>query len=98
MKQQKVEPLPGSIIKLFNRKIINELTKLTKFELTTYIDSAMQMMNTQLNRELVKGVRSYGSIDRIAIIGFYPLADRLIIRSNASGRLQVKVEAVDFDF
>ena len=83
---------------LFNRKIINELTKLTKFELTTYIDSAMQMMNTQLNRELVKGVRSYGSIDRIAIIGFYPLADRLIIRSNASGRLQVKVEAVDFDF
>lgn len=83
---------------LFNRRIINEITSYARFDVSAYADTAMKMMNMQLNRELLPGTRSYGAVEDIKIIGFYPLSEHLVIRSNASGRLLVKVENIDFRF
>ncbi len=81
---------------LFSRRIINEVAKQTRFELATFIDSAKTQINQQLNRELIKGVSSKGKIDDIRLIGIYPLGKALVIRSNCSGELAIKVDSIDF--
>ena len=83
---------------LFNRRIINEISKQARFDLSQYVDTAMGMMNSQLNRELIPGVKSYGLLDQLKIVGFYPLSDHLIIRSNVSGFLLVRVDSINFAF
>lgn len=81
---------------LFNKKISNEIGKYTRFDLSSYIDSAKVNINNQLNHEWMKGIRSYGSINEISLLGIYPLSQHLIIRSNCTGSLSVKVESIDF--
>ncbi len=83
---------------LFSKKITNELQKNAKFDLTAYIETAKTTVNQQLNKEWIKGIRSYGNMNDIKIIGFYPLSSHLIIRSNCSGDLSVKADAVNFSF
>lgn len=80
---------------LFSRRITNEIGKYAKFDLSGYVDSAKLLMNQHLNREWIRGVKSTGLMENLTIIGFYPLSDHLIIRSNASGSLAVKVDAID---
>ena len=81
---------------LFNKKITGEISKHTKFNLAEYIESAKNMVGQQLNREWVKGMRSYGSINDISLISIFPLSQHLVIRSNCTGNLSVKVESLDF--
>jgi len=81
---------------LFNRKIINEIAAATRFELTSYIDTAKTMINQQLNHEWIKGVSSAGNIQDIQLINIYPLAKSLVIRSNCTGTLSVKMDSIDF--
>jgi hypothetical protein len=81
---------------LFNKRITNEISKFTKYDLTSFIDTAKAGINQQLNREWIKGIRSYGNIEDIKLVGFYPLSHFLVIRSNCTGNLSVKVESVDF--
>jgi Domain of unknown function (DUF4403) len=81
---------------LFNKKIAGELSKYAKFDLTSYIDTAKININNQLNHEWVKGIRSYGSINDIKLVGIYPLGQHLVIRSNCTGDLSVKVESINF--
>lgn len=81
---------------LFNRRIVNEISKYTRFDLGGYLDSAKVTINQQLNHEWVKGISSQGRINDIQLIGVYPLGQSLVIRSNCSGDLAVKVESVDF--
>jgi len=44
----------------------------------------------------MKGIRSYGAIKDISLIGIYPLQEYLVIRSNCIGDLSVKVESINF--
>lgn len=81
---------------LFNRRIITEISKGTRFDLNAYIDSAKLTINKQLNHEWIKGISSSGKIDDIRLIGIYPLGQSLVIRSNCTGNLSVKVESIDF--
>lgn len=81
---------------LFSRKIITEVGKYTRFDLTGYIDTAKATINQQLNKEWMTGIRSNGRIQDIQLIGIYPLNQSLVIRSNCTGELAVKVDAVDF--
>lgn len=81
---------------LFNRRIVTEISKYAKYDLTAYIDSAKVSVGEQLNREWMPGIRSYGSISDIKLIGFYPLEKQLVIRSNCTGSLSVKVESINF--
>lgn len=81
---------------LFSRKIIDEITESTKFDLSSYIDTAKVRISEQLNQEWVKGVSSEGKINDIQLMGLYPLGKSLVIRSNFTGDLAVKIESIDF--
>jgi len=88
--------LLGSADWLFDKKITKEITKYARFDLGAYIDTAKETINKQLNQEWIKGIRSYGNINDIKLIGIYPMAKQLVIRSNCTGDLSVKVEAINF--
>lgn len=88
--------LLGSADWLFDKKITKEISKYASFELGAYIDTAKTTINEQLNQELIKGVRSFGTIKDIKLIGIYPMQQHLVIRSNCAGDLSVKVESVNF--
>ncbi|MEO5564834.1 MAG: DUF4403 family protein [Chitinophagaceae bacterium] len=81
---------------LFTRRIVNEISRYTRFDLSSYIDSAKVNVNQQLNHEWKKGISSSGRIDDIRLIGIYPLSQSLLIRSNCTGNLSVRVESIDF--
>ncbi|MBL0334440.1 MAG: DUF4403 family protein [Chitinophagaceae bacterium] len=87
--------LLGSADWLFDKKITKEITKQAHFELGSYIDSAKVNINKQLNQEWIKGVRSFGKINDIRLIGIYPMQGDLVIRSNCTGELSVKVDAMN---
>lgn len=82
---------------LFNKRITNEIARVSKFDLTNYVDTAKILVNKQLNAEWIKGVRSSGTINELKIAGFYPMTEYFVIRSNASGELMIKVEAMSFN-
>lgn len=88
--------LLGSADWLFDKKITKEIAKNARFELGNYIDTAKTNINTQLNQEWMKGIRSYGDIKDITLIGIYPMQEHLVIRSNCKGELSVKAETTEF--
>ncbi len=88
--------LLGSADWIFSKKITKEISKNARFELGAYIDTAKLTINKELNKEWVKGIRSYGNIKDISLIGIYPMQQHLIIRSNCTGDLSVKVESINF--
>jgi hypothetical protein len=88
--------LLGSADWLFDKKITKEISNNARFDLGAYIDTAKTTINQQLNQELIKGVKSYGNIKDIKLIGIYPMQQHLVIRSNCAGDLSVKVETVNF--
>ena len=88
--------LLGTADWLFDKKITKEISKQARFELGAYIDSAKININKQLNQEWIKGMRSYGDIKEIKLIGIFPMQQNLVIRSNCTGELSVKVESINF--
>lgn len=88
--------LLGSADWLFDKKITKEISKNARFDLGAYIDTAKTNINQQLNQEWIKGIRSYGNIKDISLIGIYPMQQYLVIRSNCAGDLSVKVESANF--
>jgi len=83
---------------LFNKRIVNELKKYSRFDLSSYINTAITSINQQLNKEWMAGIQSNGKMDEIKIVNFYPLREHLIVRSNCNGSLSVKVESANFSF
>jgi len=83
---------------LFNKRIVSELKKYSRFDLTTYINAAITSINQQLNKEWRAGIQSNGKMDAIKIVNIYPLREHLIVRSNCSGSLSIKVDSANFSF
>jgi hypothetical protein len=81
---------------LFSKRILAEISKYTKYDLSAFIDTAKINVNQQLNREWIKGIRGYGNIEDIKLIAIYPLSQFLVIRSNCTGLFFVKIESIDF--
>ena len=88
--------LLGSADWLFDKKITKEIAKQARFDLGAYIDTAKTSINKELNTEWVKGIRSYGNINDIRLIGIYPMQQYLVIRSNCTGNMSVNVESINF--
>lgn len=80
---------------LFSKRITSEISRYTKYDLTSFLDTAKVTINRQLNREWIRGIRSFGKIEDIKLIGIYPLSRFLVIRSNCTGILSVRVESAD---
>lgn len=81
---------------LFSKKIIHSIEASSRFDLGAYIDSAMTMANQQMNREWIKGISSYGKMDKLTLVGIYPLSDKLVIRSNLAGNLAIRVGTIEY--
>jgi hypothetical protein len=81
---------------LFSKRITGEIARYSRYDLTSFIDTAKMSINQYLNREWIKGIRSYGNINDLKIVNIYPFSQHLVIRSNCTGTLSVKVESVDF--
>lgn len=88
--------LLGSADWLFDKKITKEIAKQARFDLGAYIDTAKASINKELNTEWVKGIRSTGNISDIRLIGIYPMQQYLVIRSNCTGDMSVRVESINF--
>ncbi|HEU4861995.1 MAG TPA: DUF4403 family protein, partial [Chitinophagaceae bacterium] len=82
---------------LFNKRITAEIARVSKFDLSNYVDTAKILINRQLNTEWIRGVTSSGTVNDLKIAGFYPLTEYFIIRSNANGDLMIKVDAMSFN-
>jgi hypothetical protein len=83
---------------LFNKKITDEISRYTKFDLTSFLDSTQMALNQQLNREWMPGVQSFGNISEINLVGIYPLNQFLVLRSNCSGLLSLQVNTGNINF
>ena len=81
---------------LFNKRIINEIAKYAQYDLHSFLDSAKSGLSQQLNREWIRGVTSSGVIEDLKLIGIYPGLQHLVIRSNCTGQLAVKVDSIPF--
>lgn len=80
---------------LFNKRILNELSNYTSFDLSQYYDTASKTLNTWLNREWTKGISGNGSVTELKLSSVYALPQHLLIRSNCVGKLSVQVSNVD---
>jgi hypothetical protein len=83
---------------LFNHKIVNELKKYSKFDLSSYINTAVTTFNQQINGEWIKGIQSSGRVEDIKIVKIYPLKEHLVIRGNCSGNFSIRVSSINFSF
>lgn len=83
---------------LFNRKITDEISSYTKFDLSSLIDSSQVKLNQLLNREWMPGIQSYGNISDINLIGIYPLSQYLVLRSKCSGLLSLQINSANINF
>lgn len=90
--------LLGSAEWMFNRRIINEISDQARFDLSGYIDTAMGMINQQLNKEWIPGIKSSGMIYDLSIMSIYPMSTHLYIRSYAKGDLLMKIDAGMLNF
>ena len=78
---------------LFNRKIINELNKYSKFNLNDYTKAFLERANVEMNRQLASGVYASGSLQALQVINIYPFTEHLVIRCNATGELAIRIES-----
>ncbi|HLF45145.1 MAG TPA: DUF4403 family protein, partial [Chitinophagaceae bacterium] len=83
---------------MFNRRIINEISRRSRFDLSAYMDTAMTLINSRLNHEWISGVKNTGVIHELKIAGFFPLLQHLVIRSNAIGNMEIKMNLPDPGF
>jgi Domain of unknown function (DUF4403) len=81
---------------LFNKRITDELTKYTSFNLTQYYDTASKTLNTWLNKEWRKGMNSSGSVAELKLTDVFVKPQHLIIRSNCTGNLTLKINELNW--
>ncbi len=83
---------------LFSKRIISELKKYTSFDMSKYYDTATQSLNTWLNREWTKGISGKGAVNELKLTSLYALPEHLLIRSNCTGKLDVRVSEINLKF
>jgi hypothetical protein len=81
---------------LFSKRITDELTKYTSFNLTQYYDTASKTLNTWLNKEWRKGMQSSGSVAELKLTDVFVKPQHLIIRSNCTGNLTLKINELNW--
>lgn len=83
---------------LFNKKIITELKKHTTFNLAQYYDTAATNLNTWLNKEWVKGIKSTGKINDLKLTNVQALPQHLYLQTACSGSLSLRIDELNWSF
>lgn len=80
---------------LFNKKIITELKKYTSFSLSQYYDTASSNLNTWLNKEWMKGIRSNGKINDLKLVKVSAFPQYLYLQTACNGNLTVRIDELN---
>lgn len=83
---------------IFNKKITDEISSYSKFDLSSFIDSSQSQLNQLLNKQWIPGVQAYGNISDINLIGIFPLNKNLVLRSKCSGLLSLQINPAEISF
>ena len=83
---------------LFNKKIITELKKYTTFNLANYYDTASASLNTWLNKDWVKGIKSSGKINELKLMSVKALPEHLYFQTACSGSLALRIDELQWSF
>jgi hypothetical protein len=83
---------------MFNKRIINELKKYTSFNLTSYYDSASKSMDSWLNKEWARGIRSTGKINDLRIVSVKAFQQHLSLQTACSGILNLRIDELSLSF
>jgi hypothetical protein len=76
---------------LFNKRIMHELEKSSKFDIATYEKTLLDKINAQFNKEVYKGVLMNGKVQTVSIEKIYPFTDQLVVRFSSKGDLEILV-------
>jgi hypothetical protein len=79
---------------MFNKRILHELEKSTRFDVTAYEKMLLDKINAQFNKEVYKGVLMNGSVQNVSIEKIYPFVDQLVIRFSSKGDLEILVREI----
>lgn len=83
---------------LFNRKIVNELKKYARFDLSAYYDTASKTLHSWLNKEWTPGVSGSGSVKNLRLTEVEARPEHLVIRSLCAGNLSIRITEIDLRF
>jgi hypothetical protein len=83
---------------LFNKRIISELKKHTTFNMVSYYDTASAALNTWLNKEWMKGMKSTGKVSELKLIKVTALLEYLSIKTNCAGNLALRIDELNWSF
>lgn len=83
---------------LFNKKIISELKKSTTFRMQPYYDTAAAALNTWLNKEWRKGIKSNGKVEELKLVKVTAQPGYLYIQTNCRGSLALRIEELNWSF
>lgn len=83
---------------LFNKKIITELKKYTTFNMNSYYDTASKALDTWINKEWAKGIKSSGKVNDLKITNVKALQEYLYIQTNCVGHLSLRVDELNWSF
>jgi hypothetical protein len=81
---------------LYSKRITDELAKYTSFDLSHYYDTASKTLNTWLNKEWRKGMQSVGSVTELKLTDVFVKPQHLVIRSNCTGNLTLKINELNW--
>ena len=83
---------------LFSKKIINELKKYTTFNMNSYYDTAAKSLETWINKEWAKGIKSTGEVNDLKITNVKALQEYLYIQTNCAGNLGLRIDELNWSF
>jgi hypothetical protein len=77
---------------LLNDQISKKIEEKSIFDLKPYLLDAKKEIAASLNQELEKNVHLIGDVDKLQLNEFYPLKNRLFLRSTIIGKLKLKID------
>ncbi len=76
---------------LFNSKITDLMRTSATFDLKPHLIEMKKMVQKEMNREISKGIKLSGKIDSIDLQNIYPNHDKLILRVNSKGEINLSM-------
>ncbi|HSF46141.1 MAG TPA: DUF4403 family protein [Chitinophagaceae bacterium] len=81
---------------LFSKRILRELEPYTQFALLDYESMLLANVNSQLNKEIRKGVVMHGAVRNVTIEKIYPFTEKLVVRFSSKGELDITINDLGF--
>ena len=77
---------------LLNDQISRKIEEKSVFDLKPYIKDAKKEITASLNQDLEKNVHLIGEVDKLYLNEFFPLKNKLFLRSTIQGKLKLNID------